>query len=100
MRAGVKLQRLGALLALLTVCRGAESSSPASLPLVLVADVSLPGRSVRFGYQDIDLARGRLFIAHMNDASVVVMSTRDGSLVKVIAGIPTPRGVVVAFSFH
>jgi DNA-binding beta-propeller fold protein YncE len=96
MRARVKLQRLGALLALLTVCRGAESSSPPSLPLVLVADVSLPGRSVRFDYQDIDLAKGRLFIAHMNDASVVVVSTRDGSLVKVIAGIPTPRGIVVA----
>jgi DNA-binding beta-propeller fold protein YncE len=95
MRARTKLQRLGALLALL-VCRGAESSSPASLPLVLVADVSLPGRSVRFDYQDIDLAKGRLFIAHMNDASVVVVSTHDGSLVKVIAGIPTPRGIVVA----
>jgi len=96
MRVRTKLQRLGALLALLAVCRGAESSSPASLPLVLLADVPLPGRSVRFDYQDIDLAKGRLFIAHMNDASVVVVSTRDGSLVRVIAGIPTPRGVVVA----
>ncbi len=32
----------------------------------------------------------------MNDASVVVASTVDGSLIKLIAGIPTPRGVVVA----
>jgi len=68
----------------------------ASLPLVLVADVDLPGRSVRFDYQDIDLEQGNLIIAHMEDASVVVVRLRDGSVVKVIPGIPTARGVVVA----
>ncbi len=68
----------------------------ASLPLVLVADVNLPGKAVRFDYQDLDVAKGRLIIAHMNDASVVVVNTSDGSLVKVLPGIPTARGVVVA----
>ena len=84
----------------LAFCRGAESS-PASQPaqrLVLVADVPLPGRAVRFDYQDIDAANQRLFITHMNDASVVVVSTVDGKLVKVIGNVPTPRGVVVAES--
>src|SRR6478609_1194184 len=38
-----------------------------SLPLVQVADVPLPGRSVRFDYQDVDVAKGHLVIAHMND---------------------------------
>lgn len=66
------------------------------MPLVLVADVELPGKAVRFDYQDLDTARGRLVIAHMNDASVVVVSTKDGSLVKLLPNIPTPRGVVVA----
>jgi DNA-binding beta-propeller fold protein YncE len=66
-----------------------------SLPLTLVADVDLPGKAVRFDYQDIDPAKRRLVIAHMNDASVVVVNF-DGSVVKVIPHIPTARGVVVA----
>ena len=89
-----------AFLALLvsTFCRGAESS-PASPPvqrLELVADVPLPGRPARFDYQAIDATNRRLFIAHMNDASVVVVSTVDGKLLKVIGNVPTPRGVAVA----
>lgn len=88
---------LVALLAFLAICRGASSSPTASrLPLLLVAEVPLPGKAVRFDYQDIDSTRKRLFIAHMDDASVVVVSTVDGSLIQVIAGIPTPRGVAVA----
>lgn len=51
---------------------------------------------MRFDYQDLDVARGHLIIAHMNDDSVVVVSTADGSLVKLLPGISTPRGVVVA----
>src|SRR5690242_10288221 len=76
-----------------------SSSAPAtkpSLPLVHVADVPLPGNAVRFDYQDVDAARGNLVIAHMNDASVVVVRASDGSVVKVIPGIPTARGVAVA----
>lgn len=42
------------------VAPGAESAPApsASLPLVLVADVALPGRPVRFDYQDMDTAPG------------------------------------------
>ncbi|MFO0587539.1 MAG: YncE family protein [Polyangiaceae bacterium] len=65
-------------------------------PLVLVRDVPLPGGATRFDYQDIDPARGHLFIAHMNDASVVVANLSDGAAVKVLPGIPRARGVVVA----
>jgi DNA-binding beta-propeller fold protein YncE len=61
-----------------------------------VADVALPGRAVRFDYQDLDVAKGLLVIAHMNDDSVVVVNSSDGSLVKVLPAIPTPRGVAVA----
>jgi DNA-binding beta-propeller fold protein YncE len=93
-------QPLAALALFFVFCRGAESSpaSPAPQRLVLVADVPLPGKAVRFDYQDIDAAKQRLFIAHMNDASVVVVSTVDGKLVKVIGNVPTPRGVAVAES--
>lgn len=67
-----------------------------SLPLVRVADVPLPGRPGRFDYQALDAAKGNLVIAHMNDASVVVVKARDGSLVKVVPDIPRARGIVVA----
>ncbi len=72
-----------------------KSSAP-SLPLLLVRDVALPGKAVRFDYQDLDVAKHHLVIAHMNDASVVIVDSRDGSLVKRIENVPTPRGVVVA----
>lgn len=78
----------------------ARAPGRASLPLVLVRDVALPGNPVRFDYQAIDRTTGNLFIAHMNDASVVVVKASDGSLVKVISNIPTPRGIVVAESPH
>jgi DNA-binding beta-propeller fold protein YncE len=91
-------RRLLGMLLLLAACAHASpsSTSAARPPLVLVADVPLPGKPVRFDYQQIDSSKKRLFIAHMNDASVVVVSTVDGSLVKVLPGIPTPRGVAVA----
>jgi DNA-binding beta-propeller fold protein YncE len=68
----------------------------ASLPLIQVADVALPGRATRFDYQDIDTARGHLVIAHMNDGEVLIVDLRDGSVLKRLTGIPTARGVVVA----
>jgi DNA-binding beta-propeller fold protein YncE len=60
-----------------------------------VNDVALPGAATRFDYQDIDAAHGHLIVAHMNDASVVVTNLADGSTVKVLPDIPTPRGVAV-----
>ena len=63
---------------------------------MLVADVELPGGTTRFDYQDIDPAEGHLVVAHMNDASVLVLNLGDGSVAKLLPGIPTPRGVAVA----
>lgn len=100
-----------ALLFAVTSCRGsnnpaqtppaapdsaAADATKASLPLVLVADIDLPGNPVRFDYQDLDTAKGNLVIAHMNDASIVVVKASDGSVVKRIPNIPTARGVAVA----
>lgn len=75
---------------------GGGGRAATALPLVRVADVPLPGNSVRFDYQDIDPEHGNLVIAHMNDAALVVVKLRDGALVKVIPGIPAARGVAVA----
>ncbi len=76
--------------------RPALAASPGPFPLVRVGDVGLPGAAARFDYQDVDAAHGHLVIAHMNDDSVVVARLGDGSLVKVLPGIRTPRGVAVA----
>jgi YVTN family beta-propeller protein len=70
------------------------SSSP-DLPLSLGADVELPGGSTRFDYQEIDPARGHLVVAHMNDASVLVLNLSDASVAALLPNIPTPRGVAI-----
>ena len=91
------------LLALLATSCGSGSASPPPpsagpppFPLVLVSDVGLPGAATRFDYQEIDVANGHLVIAHMGDDSVVIVQLSDGSTVKVLPSIPTPRGVAVA----
>lgn len=66
------------------------------LPLVLVADVDLPGKPNRFDYQDIDAVRGHLIVAHMNDASVLIVDLKDGAVLKLLPNIATARGVVAA----
>jgi DNA-binding beta-propeller fold protein YncE len=75
---------------------GATSGGSARLPLQLVADVDLPGKANRFDYEDLDVARGHLVIAHMNDASVLVVDLSDGSVVKLLPNLPVARGVIVA----
>jgi hypothetical protein len=90
-----RLSWFAAVLALLGAA-GCHAASPAvGLPLALVADVALPGKAARFDYQDLDSGRGHLVIAHMNDASVVIVNLDDGSVVKVLANIAVPRGVIV-----
>jgi DNA-binding beta-propeller fold protein YncE len=77
-------------------CKTAIGAGPARAPLARVADVPLPGGATRFDYQDVDPALGHLVIAHMNDASVVVVNLADGAVVAEVKNVPTARGVVVA----
>lgn len=93
--------QLGAVLCLCgcSSCAPGKRTPPAAasprLPLELVADVPLPGGATRFDYQDIDAAHGHLVLAHMNDASVLVLNLADGSVAKLLPGIPKARGVTV-----
>ena len=64
--------------------------------LQTVADVPLPGDSVRFDYQDLDAESGRLVIAHMNDDAVVVVDLNTREVLANVEGVPTARGVAVA----
>src|SRR5262249_42130877 len=74
---------------------GASAGAGPGLPLVLVADVDLPGKATRFDYQDVDAAHGHLIIAHMKDDAVVVVDLASGATVKVLPNIPIARGVIV-----
>jgi DNA-binding beta-propeller fold protein YncE len=60
-----------------------------------VADVALPGPAVRFDYQSLDAASGRLYISHMNADQLVVFDTRGRKVVANLDGFPRVRGVWV-----
>jgi DNA-binding beta-propeller fold protein YncE len=66
-----------------------------SFPLVQVADVPLPGGSTRFDYQETDPARGLLVLAHMGDNAALFLSLADASVMKLLPGIATPRGIAI-----
>ena len=73
-----------------------QNLADARLPLVLVADVDLPGGATRFDYQAVDRKLGRLVTSHMGDGSVLFVDLADGSVLKEVTGIPVARGVAVA----
>jgi DNA-binding beta-propeller fold protein YncE len=74
----------------------AQPAGPPSLPLTVVADYDLPGRSTRFDYQDVDKKLGHLVVTHMNDGVVLIVDLKDGSVLAQVPNVPTARGVVVA----
>jgi DNA-binding beta-propeller fold protein YncE len=61
-----------------------------------VSDADLPGRSTRFDYQDVDVGKGHLVVAHMNDGEVLILDLKDGAVLARLPGIPVARGVVAA----
>ena len=62
-------------------------------PLTTVADVPLPGPAVRFDYQSLDRAHGRLYISHMNAGQLVVFDVRERKVVANLDGFPSVHGV-------
>lgn len=54
----------------------------AGLPLKMVARSALPGPENRFDYQSIDSRAHRLYIAHMDADSLLVVDTRSLRVVK------------------
>ncbi|MFL5542142.1 MAG: YncE family protein [Longimicrobiaceae bacterium] len=75
---------------------GAEAAPPGPAsepPLGRVADVPLPGPAVRFDYQAVDTAAGRLYVAHMNAGTLLVFDTREARVVADLPGFPSVHGV-------
>jgi DNA-binding beta-propeller fold protein YncE len=63
--------------------------------LRVVADVPLPGPAVRFDYQSLNPADGRLYIAHMNADQLVVFDTRSRQVIANLDGFHRVHGVIV-----
>jgi DNA-binding beta-propeller fold protein YncE len=62
--------------------------------LHVVADVPLPGPAVRFDYQSLNPADGRLYIAHMNADQLVVFDTKKREVVANLDGFHRIHGVL------
>jgi DNA-binding beta-propeller fold protein YncE len=69
-------------------------TSSRNSPLKTVADIPMPGPAVRFDYQSLDSASGRLYIAHMNADQLVVFDTETRKVVANLDGFSRVHGVL------
>ena len=77
-----------------------DRSAPRTVPLVLVADVQLPGPPKRFDYQSFDSTTNRLYISHMRGDRLDVFDTKAGKLVASLEGFPGATGVWAVPELH
>jgi len=94
-----------AVLAVLSfACRRAPQESSANeenSPLILTAQIPLPGVHGRFDHFSFDPAEpGRIFISALGNNSVEVLNTVEGTAVHSIAGIPEPQGIAFAIGLN
>ena len=75
------------MVALLTATSCSHTAGGGNLPLRRVADVVLPGVASRFDYQDVDVGRRRLFVAHLGASRIDVV---DLVSLRVVATISHP----------
>jgi hypothetical protein len=70
-------------------------------PLILTAQIPLPGVHGRFDHFSFDPAEpGRIFISALGNNSVEVLNTVEGKAVRSITGIPEPQGVAFAIGLN
>ncbi|HSU93331.1 MAG TPA: YncE family protein [Gemmatimonadaceae bacterium] len=77
-----------------------ELPSSHTSPLVLVADVPLPGPAKRFDYQSFDSTTSRLYISHMHGDRLDVFDIKTGKLVASREGFPGATGVLAVPALH
>jgi len=82
-------------------CQDAHFIPPESAAgLRHVAEVQLPGRPVRFDYQNVDTAAGRLYMAHMNAGTLLVFDTRSRQVVADLPQFASVHGVIAVPELH
>lgn len=84
---------LGILLGVVSPACVAEPVGP--LPLMLIADIPLTGRTTRFDYVDYDPQRHLLFIAHLGDSTLPVVDTLSQTVLATIPDLSQVHGVLV-----
>lgn len=86
--------RVALCVAIAMVDVAANGLAAPDLPLTVVAEAPLPGRTTRLDYQTLDAHRHLLFIAHLGDDAVIVFDTRGNHVVATIPGVAAVHGVL------
>lgn len=73
---------------------GATLRVPSGLPLQIVADIPLGGKTTRLDYESFDAGRNLLFIAHLGDSAVIVFDTQAQRVVSRIFNVSKVHGVL------
>src|ERR1700676_4227419 len=85
------------LLSLSLRVRSQQSSARENAPLILTAQIPLPGVHGRFDHFAFDPTEpGRVFISALGNNSVEVINLVEGTEVHRITGIPEPQGITYA----
>src|ERR1700730_15258881 len=93
----IPLAALGILSLALQSGEQGSSGNERSAPLVLTAQVPLPGVRGRFDHLAFDpVEPGRIFISALGNNSLEVINLVEGTEVHRITGIPEPQGVTYA----
>ncbi len=77
--------------------------APQSAPkpgLTLVREVPLPGPANRFDYQNVDAAKGRIYMNHMNAGRTIVFDADSAKVITEIMDLPRATGVWSVPSHH
>jgi DNA-binding beta-propeller fold protein YncE len=80
-----------------------QSNQPAaltSLPLRVVADVPLTGGTTRFDYQSLDIASGRLYIAHLGSDLITVFDVNKQTVIGDVKDLKRVHGVLAVPELH
>jgi DNA-binding beta-propeller fold protein YncE len=88
------------LVAVVVVVRRGSPPPRVSLPLRVLARMTLPAPSTRFDYADIDPATKRLFVAQLGASRLLEIDTATRRVVRITTGLSEVHGVIVVPSLH
>jgi DNA-binding beta-propeller fold protein YncE len=91
---------LAGLAATVALAGCSTSTQSNELPLRQVSETALSGGPVRFDYTALDVARGRLFIAHMGASQLIDVDVRSHGVVRTLPDLSDVHGVIVVPDKH
>ena len=76
------------------------NTAAGSLPLRVLADVTLTGGTTRFDYQSLDSSSGRLYIAHLGSDLMTVFDVNKQTVVGDVKDLKRVHGVLAVPALH